>query len=86
VEEIAIGLGITPRYARRLISESLSSIRTIWGIVLPVRSDGVTDGWWPLVLESLRLHADVSQHSLGPEFEDDSSGKRCRNTGISVPR
>jgi hypothetical protein len=68
-EDVASHLGWEEWKPKKRIYEALCAIRTTWGVVLPQKPDDAgnavaDDGWWPLVLESLR-HAQPSHFAEG---------------------
>jgi|SRR5882762_10703028 len=61
--KIATRLNWPKSMPKKRISEALCTIRTIWGVRLPERSEQrAADAWWPLLLES------VYQHAKGSNF------------------
>ena len=58
--EVAAEMGLPYWRVKKLIAQALSKIREPFGICFPMQSDNVADAWWPLLLESLRRHAEAS--------------------------
>src|SRR5882762_8469801 len=66
--KIATRLNWPKSMPKKRISEALCTMRTIWGVRLPERSEQSADAWWPLLLESMYRHAKGSKFTaLGGE-------------------